>query len=137
MNFQVKTAKVSFPTAEWDSVSPDAKDLITKLLVKNPTKRSTAEHALRHRWFQLAEKQDGSVPREINPRKSHFGIELLEKFRRFQGLSRLKKIALTIMAQHIDEEEIAGNWRKVLKQQLIIVVDHRLERNIYGSRHVW
>lgn len=42
------------------------------------------------------------------PRRSQFGIELLEKFRRFQGLSRLKKIALTIIAQNIDEEEIVG-----------------------------
>eukprot|EP01054_Gregarina_sp_Poly1_P005385 Gregarina_sp_Poly_1__5384@NODE_2842_length_1640_cov_267_736809_g1793_i0_p1_GENE_NODE_2842_length_1640_cov_267_736809_g1793_i0NODE_2842_length_1640_cov_267_736809_g1793_i0_p1_ORF_typecomplete_len450_score48_42Pkinase/PF00069_25/9_2e76Pkinase_Tyr/PF07714_17/2_5e40Kinaselike/PF14531_6/3_4e18Kdo/PF06293_14/2_8e11EFhand_7/PF13499_6/1_8e08Pkinase_fungal/PF17667_1/1_5e08EFhand_8/PF13833_6/0_00027EFhand_8/PF13833_6/2_2WaaY/PF06176_11/2_9e05APH/PF01636_23/9_4e05APH/PF01636_23/7_3e03RIO1/PF01163_22/5_2e05 len=105
---KVKTAEVTFPGTEWDSVSQDAKNLIKLLLVKNPKKRATAEQALKHRWFKLAERQQDNLARGLMPTPSQFGLEMLEKFRRFQGLSRLKKIALTIMAQHIDEEEIAG-----------------------------
>ncbi|EZG65535.1 calcium/calmodulin-dependent protein kinase [Gregarina niphandrodes] len=95
---KVREAQLEFPMAEWASVSRDAKDLIQKLLTRHPKKRITAEQALKHPW--LASHSTEQVPR--------FGVELLEKFRRFQGLSRLKKIALTIMAQHIDEGEIAG-----------------------------
>lgn len=105
---KVKTAEVMFPKLDWMGVSSDAKHLINCLLNKNPRKRATAEQALRHKWFKLAEKQENNLSRGLLPRKSQFGIELLEKFRRFQGLSRLKKIALTIIAQHIDEDEIAG-----------------------------
>lgn len=96
---KVKSGDVTFPDSEWSKVSADAKEVIRNLLVKNPRKRWTADQALKHRWFRLS-AQNASVPK--------FGFELLEKFRRFQGLSRLKKIALIIMAQNIDEEEIAG-----------------------------
>ena len=34
------------------------------------------------------------------------GIDILSKFRRFQSLSRLKKLALTVIAQHLDDSEI-------------------------------
>lgn len=32
----------------------------------------------------------------------------MSKFRRFQGLSRLKKLALTVIAQHLEDSEIEG-----------------------------
>jgi len=36
---------------EWDSISKEAKSLITNLLVKDPKKRYTAKEALEHPWF--------------------------------------------------------------------------------------
>ena len=35
----------------WSFVSDDAKDLINKLLVVDPSKRYTCEQALKHPWF--------------------------------------------------------------------------------------
>jgi calcium-dependent protein kinase len=35
----------------WKKVSDSAKDLITKLLIKDPTKRLTLEGALAHEWL--------------------------------------------------------------------------------------
>ncbi len=37
---------------EWDSVSAEAKDMVSKLLIKDPTKRLTAAEALHHPWFK-------------------------------------------------------------------------------------
>merc|ERR1712154_68652 len=37
--------------AHWQSVS-EAKELIAKLLVKNPAQRITVEHAMEHEWFE-------------------------------------------------------------------------------------
>ena len=41
--------ETSYP--QYQSLSPEAKDLITKLLKFNPTERITAEEALKHPWF--------------------------------------------------------------------------------------
>merc|ERR1712154_622114 len=38
--------------AHWQSVSSEAKELIAKLLVKNPAQRITVEHAMEHEWFE-------------------------------------------------------------------------------------
>lgn len=46
---QVKAAEVTFPMAEWNSVSAEAKQLIDSLLVKNPRQRATAEQV--SRWL--------------------------------------------------------------------------------------
>ena len=43
--------KYSFPSPEWDNVSPDAKNLIRKLLSKNPKRRPTASEALADDWL--------------------------------------------------------------------------------------
>lgn len=37
---------------EWGSISLEAKDLISNLLVRDATKRYTAEMVLRHQWLQ-------------------------------------------------------------------------------------
>ena len=35
-----------------DTVSEDARDLMQRMLQKNPTKRLTAEEVLTHKWFE-------------------------------------------------------------------------------------
>merc|ERR1711971_1084851 len=41
-----------FEGPEWTNVSADAKDLICKLLVKNPKMRYSAKDSLKHPWFK-------------------------------------------------------------------------------------
>lgn len=43
-----------FPDNEWFNISPDAKDLIQKLLVRNPRKRLSAVEVLHHPWVQTS-----------------------------------------------------------------------------------
>lgn len=40
-----------FPSPEWDTVTPEAKDLINKMLTINPAKRINASEALKHPWI--------------------------------------------------------------------------------------
>lgn len=43
-----------FPSPEWDTVTPEAKDLINKMLTINPSKRITAAEALKHPWISVS-----------------------------------------------------------------------------------
>ncbi|KAI8835785.1 kinase-like domain-containing protein [Chytriomyces cf. hyalinus JEL632] len=49
---QIKTGKFSFPSPWWDTISAEAKDLIRKLIVVDPSKRLTALQALNHPWIK-------------------------------------------------------------------------------------
>lgn len=97
---KVRTGHYTFPDAEWGKVSLQAKDLISRLLDRHPRTRISAEQAIRHQWFNM--HMPDSIANEP------LGIDILSKFRRFQSLSRLKKLALTVIAQHLDDSEIAG-----------------------------
>lgn len=40
-----------YPSPEWDTVTPEAKNLINQMLTVNPSKRITASEALKHPWI--------------------------------------------------------------------------------------
>jgi len=48
---KIKKGKYSLEQKEWKSVSDEAKDLISKLLVVDYSKRYSAKEALDHEWF--------------------------------------------------------------------------------------
>uniref|UniRef100_A0A4W6E8L4 calcium/calmodulin-dependent protein kinase n=1 Tax=Lates calcarifer TaxID=8187 RepID=A0A4W6E8L4_LATCA len=48
---QIKAGAYDFPSPEWDTVTPEAKNLINQMLTINPAKRITAQEALKHPWF--------------------------------------------------------------------------------------
>uniref|UniRef100_H2VEG2 calcium/calmodulin-dependent protein kinase n=1 Tax=Takifugu rubripes TaxID=31033 RepID=H2VEG2_TAKRU len=47
---QIKAGAYDFPSPEWDTVTPEAKNLINQMLTINPSKRITAQEALKHPW---------------------------------------------------------------------------------------
>lgn len=44
---------VQYPSPEWDTVTPEAKNLINQMLTVNPFKRITATEALKHPWIYV------------------------------------------------------------------------------------
>lgn len=51
--------KYSFPSPEWDDISPGARNLIRKLLSKNPKRRPSATEALNDDWLKEVRKTGG------------------------------------------------------------------------------
>lgn len=47
----VSFAKYSFDHPEFDEISSSAKDFVSQMLVKEPTKRMRAKNALKHEWL--------------------------------------------------------------------------------------
>lgn len=48
---KVKGGKYEFYSEDWDQISDDAKDLIKKMLMINPTDRINAAEAFAHPWI--------------------------------------------------------------------------------------
>ena len=42
---------LQYPSPEWDTVTPEAKNLINSMLTVNPAKRINATEALKHPWI--------------------------------------------------------------------------------------
>lgn len=49
----IKHGKYSFPDKHWCTVSPNARDLVVRLLEVNPRQRLRAEEALAHVWMRV------------------------------------------------------------------------------------
>lgn len=97
---RVKVGRYKFNEHDWKGVSNEAKDLVRKLMAFDPHQRLSAEQALNHPWI----KHFSSAP---NPAAdAPFSRTMLDHFRAFQALCKLKKAALTIIAQQMNETQI-------------------------------
>ncbi|KAL2895315.1 Calcium-dependent protein kinase 29 [Bienertia sinuspersici] len=75
-----------------------AKDLIAKMLQRDPKARLTAAQALEHPWL----REDGDA--SDNPIDS----AVLIRLKQFKEMNKLKKLALKVMAENLSDEEIKG-----------------------------
>ena len=48
---KIKTTEVNFSGPGWEGTSDEVRDLISRLLQKDPSKRISAEECLKHAWF--------------------------------------------------------------------------------------
>lgn len=75
---------------EWDAISPDAKDLVQKMLHANPLERITTAQILAHPWLQQLEDDEvGEL--EVNINVSHLlsnGVDLNNDHSFSKNLSR-------------------------------------------------
>ena len=53
---KISAGDFSFPNEEWEFISDEVKDLISKMLVVDPKERSIAEELLKHSWFTTSKK---------------------------------------------------------------------------------
>lgn len=95
---EVLHGDLDFTSNPWPSISESAKDLVTKMLVRDAKKRITAHEVLRHPWVQV----DGVAP------DKPLDSVVLSRMKQFSAMDKLKKLALRIIAKRLSEEEIAG-----------------------------
>eukprot|EP00930_Biecheleria_cincta_P018147 TRINITY_DN1422_c0_g2_i1.p1 TRINITY_DN1422_c0_g2~~TRINITY_DN1422_c0_g2_i1.p1 ORF type:complete len:474 (+),score=104.49 TRINITY_DN1422_c0_g2_i1:286-1707(+) len=93
----VKKGAFDFPSPEWDNISKEAKDFIRKMLVLDVSARSSAEQLLEDEW--LRKSLSGETVGTLN-------LKIGENLRKFSGMSKLKKVALTLIAQQLDDAKI-------------------------------
>ncbi|XP_048513370.1 calcium/calmodulin-dependent protein kinase type II alpha chain isoform X29 [Athalia rosae] len=84
---QIKAGAYDYPSPEWDTVTPDAKNLINQMLTVNPSKRITASDALKHPWICQRERVASVVHRQ----------ETVDCLKKFNARRKLKGAILTTM----------------------------------------
>uniref|UniRef100_A0A8C7RCS9 calcium/calmodulin-dependent protein kinase n=1 Tax=Oncorhynchus mykiss TaxID=8022 RepID=A0A8C7RCS9_ONCMY len=77
---QIKAGAYDFPSPEWDTVTPEAKNLINQMLTINPSKRITADQALKHPWICQRSTVASMIHRQ----------ETVECLRKFNARRKLK-----------------------------------------------
>ncbi|XP_035518879.1 calcium/calmodulin-dependent protein kinase type II subunit gamma isoform X8 [Morone saxatilis] len=84
---QIKAGAYDFPSPEWDTVTPEAKNLINQMLTINPAKRITADQAIKHPWVCQRSTVASMMHRQ----------ETVECLRKFNARRKLKGAILTTM----------------------------------------
>ncbi|XP_009418968.2 calcium-dependent protein kinase 17 [Musa acuminata AAA Group] len=95
---QVLGGELDFSSDPWPSISESAKDLVRRMLVRDPKKRLTAHEALCHPWVCV----DGVAP------DKPLDSAVLTRLKQFSAMNKLKKMAIRVIAESLSEEEIAG-----------------------------
>uniref|UniRef100_A0A672GGL2 calcium/calmodulin-dependent protein kinase n=1 Tax=Salarias fasciatus TaxID=181472 RepID=A0A672GGL2_SALFA len=104
---QIKAGAYDFPSPEWDTVTPEAKNLINQMLTINPAKRITADQALKHPWVCQRSTVASMMHRQ----------ETVECLRKFNARRKLKGAILTTML-------VSRNFSGELWQLTVLINNH-------------
>lgn len=103
---KIMNVEFDFGEEEWESVSPAAKDFISKLLVEDPVLRYSANQALKHAWLATA-STDASNKRELRALPS---VARLPAYHRRRKKARAK--GAKEARKNLEEEEAARAARR-------------------------
>ena len=105
---KVKTGQFNFHHSVFRSVSTEAKTLIRRMLVMDPTARCTAESALQDPWIT----KHAALNRPIN---KAVALESLENLRKFRADEKLKQAAVTFITTQLLTKEQTVQLRDVFR----------------------
>ncbi|CAH2071621.1 unnamed protein product [Thlaspi arvense] len=90
---EIRQGKLSLESQPWPCISLSAKDLIKKMLTKDPKKRISASDVLEHPWIKYEA-----------PNKPIDDARVL-LMKQFGDMNKLKKLAFKVIAEGLAEEE--------------------------------
>jgi calcium-dependent protein kinase len=93
---KIKTGKFVFPEEEWDNISDESKELISKMLEFNPQTRYSASDCLNHKWLT------DNTKKVIDTK---FSIKCLNNMKKFHAERKLQQAALTYIVNHLLSKE--------------------------------
>ncbi|XP_067011001.1 calcium/calmodulin-dependent protein kinase type II alpha chain isoform X9 [Anabrus simplex] len=105
---QIKAGAYDYPSPEWDTVTPEAKNLINQMLTVIPSKRITASEALKHPWICQRERVASVVHRQ----------ETVDCLKKFNARRKLKGAILTTMlATRNFSSKYDGHGRSIITKK--------------------
>uniref|UniRef100_A0A672I9R5 calcium/calmodulin-dependent protein kinase n=1 Tax=Salarias fasciatus TaxID=181472 RepID=A0A672I9R5_SALFA len=120
---QIKAGAYDFPSPEWDTVTPEAKNLINQMLTINPAKRITAQEALKHPWVC----QRSTVASMMHRQET---VECLKKFNARRKLKVcLHEPQTTVIHNPVDGTKVQA-FPPILtsrKQEIIKITEQLIE----------
>lgn len=86
--------------SRWQNISPEARDFVASLLDKDPSKRPTAQQALKHPWLQgtIKDRHKGTP----------ISLAVVQRIQRFSQASVFKRSVLELIAEELIAEDMDG-----------------------------
>ncbi|KAM8771896.1 calcium/calmodulin-dependent protein kinase type II delta 2 chain isoform 7-T7 [Acanthopagrus schlegelii] len=118
---QIKAGAYDFPSPEWDTVTPEAKDLINKMLTINPSKRITAAEALKHPWICQRSTVASMMHRQ----------ETVECLKKFNARRKLKGAILTtlLVTRNFSAKSLLNKNKDGVKEPQTTVIHNPVDGN--------
>lgn len=95
---KIKVGKYNMQIKQFETVSSEAKDLITCLLQKNPGKRLTAAKALEHPWFKKFNIKSDAIETDVEKIK-----QSLENIKKYNPSLKLQQVVIAYLVHNIPQ----------------------------------
>lgn len=96
---KVRLGNYSFNAADWKGIGDEVKQLVRQCLKLNPKDRCTPEQALKHQWFNVLPKIEGSESVAVD-------TQFLDRFRQFRSATKFQKLVRQAIATRADDSQI-------------------------------
>nr|QCC72450.1 calcium/calmodulin dependent protein kinase II [Onchidium reevesii] len=116
---QIKAGAYDYPSPEWDTVTPEAKNLINSMLTVNPAKRINASEALKHPWICQRERVASVVHRQ----------ETVDCLKKFNARRKLKGATPTILTTMLATRNFSINKGRSLNVKKNDAIKESTESN--------
>jgi calcium-dependent protein kinase len=135
---KIKVGKYNMNINEFKNISDESRDLISKLLEKNPKKRLNAVEALNHEWFKKLNIKSDIIETDIEKIKESF-----ENIKRYNPKSKLQQIVLAFLVHNIPQlKSMKGIYKvfltydensdgKITKKEMTNVIEKILQLKNY------
>ncbi|CAN7010655.1 unnamed protein product [Brassica oleracea var. botrytis] len=101
---EIRRGSLDLESKPWPCVSENAKDLVKKMLTKDPNSRISASNVLEHSWIKIQA-----------PYKPIDNVLVL-RMKRFGAMNKLKKLALYVIVEGLEDELIKDDKDRVFKK---------------------
>jgi len=108
----IQDGHFDFPETEWREISLEAKDLISKLLVKDPRKRLSAEQVLEHPWV----KYGGPSRVLVTPQNIKRNNSARELSAFAESAMAVNRVVLQHMSINLQEHELEEEYPEENKE---------------------
>jgi len=105
---KIRIGKYNMQIKEFDNISNEAKDLIQKLLEKNPKKRLSAQEALKHNWFKNLDIKSTIIESNLDKIK-----ESLINIQKYNPKLKLQQVVIAYLVHNIPQLQIMREAYKV------------------------
>uniref|UniRef100_A0A7N0UCV6 non-specific serine/threonine protein kinase n=1 Tax=Kalanchoe fedtschenkoi TaxID=63787 RepID=A0A7N0UCV6_KALFE len=94
----ILNGKIDFESDPWPSISESAKNLVRRMLTRDPRKRITAAGVLEHPWITV-DGEATDVP---------ISISIVSRMKHFRSMNKFKQLILKVVAENLSVDDIAG-----------------------------
>ncbi|CAD8062120.1 unnamed protein product [Paramecium sonneborni] len=102
----IQKSSISFNSQVWTKISNEAKDLIKKMLQKQPGMRPNSKDLIKHAWFKKQFKNEDKTQSQNNSNNTE-NRQIYQLLKQNQGGAKFKKEVKTLLVNQLNETELS------------------------------